>query len=165
MLAFAAFCGCSTGVMLEPDAADAEAPGAVIPDDASSDEIPGDADPPDDAAEGETQPTPDDPGPFVVFVDEGWGGTTTDVHDVDDEIVRFNAANRSLVWAADGHEFDGWPAEGLFLGPNAFFQVRFGVKDGRRLAFFTETGPATICDVRVVEGQLGIFPTDVIVPE
>lgn len=161
-----ALCGCTNDFAPDVNSDDSEfntptgAPDTDSPTgDSSSDSL---SDP---VAEASTEPTPDDPGPYVVFVDEGWGGTTTDVRDVDDEVVRFHAANESLVWVADGSEFDGWPAEGLFLGPSAFFQVRFGVKAGRRLAFFTESGPATVCDVRVEEGQLSILPTNVSVPE
>jgi hypothetical protein len=38
------------------------------------------------------------------------------------------------------------------------------MEDGERRAYFTETGPATICDIEVVNGVLTILPTNVPVP-
>jgi hypothetical protein len=87
---------------------------------------------------------------------------TPDVRDVDEQIVRFDTANNELIWTADGRSFPGYSINGYLIGSS--FQVRFGTKDGERRAYFTETGPATICDINVVNGQLVILPTNVPVP-
>ena len=65
-----------------------------------------------------------------------------------------------------GHrpEFFGYPVSGTFIGSDRAFQVRFGTEAGERRAYFTETGPDTICDIDVVNGQLVILPTNVRVP-
>jgi hypothetical protein len=54
---------------------------------------------------------------------------------------------------------------GNFLGAAQFFQVRFGNVDGQRRAFFTETGPATICDIEPVGDSISISPTNTEVPQ
>jgi hypothetical protein len=76
--------------------------------------------------------------------------------------VHLDTANNALIWVADGRSFSGYPVSGNFIASN--FQVRFGTKDGERRAYFTETGPETICDINVVNGQLVILPTNVRVP-
>jgi hypothetical protein len=78
--------------------------------------------------------------------------------------VRFDTASISLIWAADGRSFSGYPVSGLFIRADRFFQVRFGTKDGERRAYFTETVATTICDIEIVGGQLVISPTNVTVP-
>ena len=119
-------------------------------------------------------PTPPTPTPtptptpvpvqLVVFVDPTTGLGTSDVRDVQGQIVRFDRANNSLIWAADGRSFPGYPVDGNFLRSDKFFQVRFGTKDGERRAYFTETVNETICDIGVVGSALMIFPTSVTVP-
>jgi hypothetical protein len=89
---------------------------------------------------------------------------TSDVRDVQEQIVRFDMANGSLIWAADGRSFSGYPVNGLFIRSDRFFQVRFGTRSGERRAYFTEAVATTICDVEVVGGQLLITPTNVTVP-
>jgi len=89
---------------------------------------------------------------------------TPDVRDVNEQIVQFDTANNALIWKADGRSFPGYPISGLFIRADRAFQVRFGTKDGERRAYFTETGPATICDIEVVNGVLTILPTNVPVP-
>lgn len=101
---------------------------------------------------------------LVVFADPDSEFSTTDVRDVDEEIVHFNAVAKTLIWAADNIAFEGWEVSGNFLGAARQFQVRFGTKDGARPAYFTETGPATICQIFVEDGMLRIRPTDVTVP-
>ena len=100
-----------------------------------------------------------------MFSDPDSEFSTTDVRDVDEEIVRFDATAKTLIWAADGSVFDGWDVDGNFLGPTRFFQVRFGTKDGERRAYFTETANATICDILIDNGDLQIFSTSVTVPQ
>jgi hypothetical protein len=90
--------------------------------------------------------------------------TTSDVRDVQEQIVRFNTVDNSLIWAADGRRFPGYPVSGNFIRQDMFFQVRFGTKDGERRAYFTEAARGTICDIEVIGGQLVISPTNVTMP-
>lgn len=122
---------------------------------------------------GESPVTPSPPTPpaaqpapvLAVFTDPASGFTTSDVRDVQDQIVRFDTARNALIWAADGSSFLGYPVSGNSIQAG-HFQVRFGTKNGERRAYLTETGPATICDVEVYGGLLlSILPTTVKVPE
>ena len=105
---------------------------------------------------------------LVIFVDDAEGSTfsTTDVRDVDDEIVQFDSQTMAIVWKATGASYQtgSWVTEGNFLGSSRSFQVRFGTVGGDRRAYFTETGPATICNIRVSGESLSISPTSVTVP-
>jgi hypothetical protein len=100
---------------------------------------------------------------LAVFSDSS-GFMTSDVRDVQGQIVQFDTANHALIWAADGRSFAGYPVSGDFIGANRAFRVLFGTEDGQRRAYFTETVPETICDINVVNGQLIILPTNVRVP-
>ena len=104
---------------------------------------------------------------LVVFFDPDSEFSTTDVRDVDDEIVRFDGDAKAIIWVADDLVFDEgvWEIDGNFLRVGQPFQVRFGTVDGERRAYFTETGPATICDISVEQGQLRIAATNVLVPQ
>lgn len=113
-----------------------------------------------------TQDAQDQPNEaLAVFADSESSLRTNDVYDVDDEIVRFDPADDSLVWVATEESFPGFPVAGDLLGATGFFQVRFGTVDGQRRAFFTEASTATICDISVTGGSLGIAPTSVTVPQ
>jgi hypothetical protein len=111
-------------------------------------------------------PPPPPPGPvqLAVFTDPSSTFSTSDVRDSEDEIVRFDVTTSSLIWAADGRLFSGYPVSGLFIRADRFFQVRFGTKDGERRAYFTEAAAGTICDVEIVGGQPVITSTTVTVP-
>ena len=115
-----------------------------------------------------TTPSTPTPAPLPVqlamFTDSVSGFSTMDVRDVQDQIVRFDTANNALIWAADGRSFSGYPVSGNFMRADRSFQVRFGMKDGERRAYFTETVATTICDVEVISGQLVITPTTAHVP-
>lgn len=104
---------------------------------------------------------------LVVFADPDSDFTTTDVRDVQDEIVQFDEDTLAIIWKATGASFQGggWAANGNFLGAAGSFQVRFGTVNGERRAYFTETVPATICDIQVSGATLSIFPTSVTVPQ
>ncbi len=108
-------------------------------------------------------PPPAPPAPLVTFMDSATGFSTTDIRDVQDQIVRFDTAGM-LVWAADGSRFPGYPVSGNFITGAGTFQVRFGMSGGERRAYFTETATATICDIEVSGGRLSISPTNVPVP-
>lgn len=117
------------------------------------------------APSGGGTPTPQ-PIQLAVFTDPmSPTVTTSNVRDVQEEIVRFDLASGSLIWVADGRMFAGYPVIGsYFLRADQAFQVRFGTRDGERRAYFTETVRGTICDIAVVNGALIISPTDVPVP-
>ena len=101
---------------------------------------------------------------LAVFSDPDSTFMTSDVRDVQGQIVRFDTANHALIWAATDRSFSGYPVSGTFIRSDRAFQVRFGTEAGERRAYFTETGPETICDIDVVNGQLVILPTNVRVP-
>ena len=117
-------------------------------------------------------PTPPTPTPtprpapvqLVVFVDPPTGLGTSDVRDALGQIVRFDRANNSLIWAADGRSFLGYPVDGDFVRSDRFFQVRFGTEGGARRAYFTEAVNATLCGVEIVGSSLVISATSVPVP-
>jgi hypothetical protein len=111
-------------------------------------------------------PAPPPPAPVQLaeFHDPDSTFSTPDVRDVQEQIVHFDTANNSLIWTADGRSFPGYPVSGNFVATDKHFQIRFGTKDGQRRAYFTETAPATICDIEVSGGQLMISPTNVKVP-
>jgi hypothetical protein len=100
----------------------------------------------------------------ATFTDPDSSFTTSDVRDVQEQIVRFDTASNSLIWTADGRSFPGYPVSGNFIRSDKAFQVRFGTKDGERRAYFTETVSETICDIEVVGSQLIISATSVRVP-
>ncbi len=104
---------------------------------------------------------------LVVFQDPDTSFSSSDVYDVDDEIVRFDSNTNSIIWAASDTSFQmgSWVTSGNFLGATNFFQVRFGNVDGQRRAFFTETVNATICDIGIIAGSLSISGTNVTVPQ
>jgi hypothetical protein len=110
-----------------------------------------------------TSAPPSAPVQLAVFSDPPSSFMTSDVRDVQNQIVRFDIANNSLIWVADGRSFPGYPVSGNFVRTDRSFQIRFGT-DGERRAYFTETASATICDIEVVGGQLSISPTNVKVP-
>lgn len=91
-------------------------------------------------------------GDFVRFVDPETGFETDAVHDVDRQVVHFDAANDAMVWAASGDAVTGWTTSGADLSwdrSGVRFRVRFGTEDGARRAYFTEAGPGTICDLDI----------------
>ena len=101
---------------------------------------------------------------FVVFQDPDSEFSTTDVMDVDAEIVRFDDADGQIIWAEDGTTEDGWDINGNLL-QGGFFTVAFGTENGQRGAYFTETATATLCDIRVNAGDIQIFATTTPVPQ
>ena len=104
---------------------------------------------------------------LVAFQDPDSDFSTSDVYDVDNEVVQFEADTQSLIWVADGTTYQPgtWTAEGNFLGATKFFQVRFGNFEGQRRAYFTETATATICNISTSSGNLSITGTNVPVPQ
>jgi hypothetical protein len=111
-----------------------------------------------------SSPTPQPQPQLAVFTDAAGGMSSSDVRDVDEQIVRFDRVANTLIWTASGASFPGFPVSGNFIGPTQGFEVRFGTQNGQRRAYFTERGPGTICNIEVANGQLVISPTNVAVP-
>lgn len=110
-------------------------------------------------------PPPPEPGEtFAVFADPDSDFQTIDVRDSENDIVRFDTSNDTLVWVADNLAFDGWVVNGRFLDPARSFIVRFGTVGDERRAYFTETGRGTICEISVVGGELLVNQTDLLPP-
>lgn len=104
---------------------------------------------------------------FAEFTDPNDASfKTSDVYDVDGDIVRFDLETDAIVWAEDGSSFDEglWTVNGNLLAGGGF-QVRFGTESGVKKAFFTETVPATICQIRVFGEDIIITATTVPVPQ
>lgn len=113
---------------------------------------------------GGSSTTGPDPARLVLFQDPDSAFSTSDVRDAQEQIVRFDSVDETLIWTPTGAAFPGWHTSGNFLDASHRFQVRFGTKDGTRRAYFTETLADTICDIQVNNGQLIILPTDVPIP-
>jgi hypothetical protein len=104
---------------------------------------------------------------LVAFTDPASGFSTTDVRDVEEQIVRFNTANE-LIWTADDTRFRGYPVRNAitryFIGWNQYYEVSFATRDGERRAYLCADDdhdyvPPTICKIEVVGGQLVITET------
>jgi hypothetical protein len=102
---------------------------------------------------------------LVVFEDPDSDFSTTDVMDVNGDIVRLDGARGELIWVADGTTDSGWEINGNVLGADGFFTVAFGTENGERGAYFTETDRATICDLRLDNGEIKISATNIPVPQ
>ncbi len=102
---------------------------------------------------------------FAVFRDPTSSFSTTDVRDIDDQIVRFIPADGTMLWTPSNLLFDNWPVSGNFLGPDRAFEVRFGTVSGQRRAYFTQVGPGTICNLEVTGNSLQLSPTNVLPPQ
>jgi len=102
---------------------------------------------------------------LALFTDADSGFSTTVVRDVDDETVQFSLSARSIVYQ-DGTEYQAgtWTINGNFLAGGSF-QVRFGSVGGEKRAYFTETGPGTVCDFRVTSDRFEIFATSQVPPQ
>src|SRR5690606_19866462 len=75
--------------------------------------------------------------PFVTFSDPETGFMTTDVHDADREIVRFDADQEAMVSQPGGEQVTGWRVTGAELDwarSGIPFRVRFGTEEGERRA-------------------------------
>ncbi len=101
----------------------------------------------------------------AVFSDPDSDYSTTDVREVDEQIVRFDTVARTMIWAETDVAFEGWDVNGNFLNTARSFQVRFGMVDGEQRAYFTETTTGTICDLEVPSGSLSIRATNTPVPQ
>jgi hypothetical protein len=106
---------------------------------------------------------------LAVFTDSMTEFSTSDVHDVQEQIVRFNTADE-LIWIVNDARFAEFIVDGLFISyhhkADKFFQVRFGTRDGKRRAYLSWPDDRwTIVDLSVDErGDLKIAETTVPVP-
>jgi hypothetical protein len=122
-------------------------------------------------------PTPAPPprrAELFTFIDSMTGFSTSDVYDVQEQIVQFSSADE-LIWVAADTRFPEFIADGNLIAYHHrgdwFFQVRFGTNEGERRAYLTWpdnrlNGLApTILDLWVDErGDLKIVETRVPVP-
>ena len=109
---------------------------------------------------------------LVVFSDRASAFATSDVRDVQDQVVTFNTADE-LIWTADGTHFPEYIVDGTFIAyhhkADTLFQVRFGTKAGERRAYLTWTddrlrgAPATLLDLSV-NGRDDLIITETSVP-
>lgn len=101
---------------------------------------------------------------LATFQDPDSDFSTTDVADVNGDVVRFDADNARMIWVRDDLQFDNFDVNGNLID-DGFFTIRFGTENGMRMAYFTETNPPTICDINVIAGQLSIRSTNETVPQ
>ena len=115
------------------------------------------------------------------FTESTTGFSTTDLRDVEDQIVRFNTADE-LIWTVDDTRLRPYVVttiKGFSRGPVHFiegkicpegctFEVRFGSKDGERRAYLTvdygHDNPGTMVDVEVAGGALLVTRTTSYLP-
>ena len=115
-----------------------------------------------------------------VFTELASGFSTSDLRDVDEQILQITTAGE-LVWTADGtriqgygvaqHIIDGVPIHwisGRLCPEGCTFEVRFGAKDGERRAYLTadygHDNPGTLVDVEVAGGNLAVARTGIFPP-
>jgi len=105
-------------------------------------------------------------GKLAVFFDPDSDFETNDVYDVNGDIIQIDTDRSLLIWKATGSEHEDWSVDGNDLIGNQRYRVRFGSENGEQRAYFTEVGPATVCDLRIGElfGTLLIFATSTPVP-
>jgi hypothetical protein len=111
---------------------------------------------------------------LVVFTDADSGFSTSEVRDVDDQIVRFTTAPE-LIWT-DGTRFSGYRVDGHAITADTvchscWFLIRFATRDGEPRAYLTwpdvelhgraDHPPPTILDIDVVGGKVVITDTNV----
>ncbi len=105
---------------------------------------------------------------LAVFIDpDDMMFSTSDVRDLDGEIVRIDLDTDSIIWVADGtsHGPGTWTVSGNFLTETSFFEVVFGSEGGERRAYFTETSTGTLCDISLFDGDIRVVQTSVPVPQ
>lgn len=119
--------------------------------------------------------TPAPKGELTVFTDPATGFSTTDLRDVQEQIVQLSSIGE-LIWTADGTRLPGYRVthptadgklffiEGKICPEECAFEVRFGTRDGERRAYLTvdyvHWNPGTLVDVEVAGGALVVTETD-----
>lgn len=123
--------------------------------------------------------TPAPKGDLTVFTDPATGFSTTDLRDVEEQIVQLSAIGE-LIWTADGTRLPGYRVtqptaygkmsfiEGKICPEECAFEVRFGTSGGERRAYLTvdyvHWNPGTLVDVEVAGGALLVTQTDMYPP-
>jgi hypothetical protein len=113
-------------------------------------------------------------GPLVVFTDPSSGFSTSEVRDVQGQVVQFDQRGR-LIWKADGTRLPGFPRSfGLLIvvpsghACQCWFEVRFGTEEGERRAYLTadygHDNPGTLVDLEVSGGQVFVSRSQVYPP-
>jgi hypothetical protein len=113
------------------------------------------------------------PGPsdqVVVFADPHSSFSTSDLHDADEQVIRFSVASE-LIWMADGTRLLGYGVAGNSISVPACacsLVVRFGTRDGERRAYLTadyiHDNPGTLIGLSISGGALAITRTTVFAP-
>ena len=112
-----------------------------------------------------------------VFTESATGFSTSDLRDVQEQILQINTAGE-LIWTADGTRLPGYSVDnyqteiywvnGKICPQGCSFEVRFGTKDGERRAYLTvdygHDNPGTVVDVDVVGGALVVTQTNMFPP-
>lgn len=125
--------------------------------------------------------TPAPKGDLTVFTDPATGFSTTDLRDVQEQIMQLSAIGE-LIWTADGTRLPGYRVtsptptgdgtalfiEGKICPEQCAFEVRFGTRGGERRAYLTvdyvHWNPGTLVDVEVAGGALVVTQTDMYPP-
>ena len=117
---------------------------------------------------------------LIAFAEARTGFSTTEVRDVQEQIVQFNTSNE-LIWTVDGTRLPGYGVgrytfgdtpvyhiEGKICPQGCAFVVRFGTRDGERRAYLTvdygHDNPGTLVDVDVAGGALVVTQSTVFPP-
>jgi hypothetical protein len=100
-----------------------------------------------------------------LFIEPSTGFSTTDVRDVQDEIVQFSTKGE-LIWTADGTTLPGYFALDVQIPCvpcDGWLEVRFGTEDGERRAYLTvdygHDNPGTVVDLEMTAGILVVRRT------
>ena len=92
--------------------------------------------------------------PLLVFTDPASGFSTSEIHDAQEEIIKFNSVG-DLLWS-DGTRFPGFIFDGVNIEAkrlcSCWFEIRFGSRNGNRRAYLTATfahegNPGTVLDL------------------
>ena len=116
---------------------------------------------------------------LIVFTEPGTRFSTSEVRDVQEQVLQLNTANE-LIWTADGTRLPGYQVErcncypgvsfivGKICAEGCAFEVRFGTRNGERRAYLTadygHDNPGTVVDVEVAGGALVVTRTSLFVP-
>ncbi len=117
---------------------------------------------------------------LIAFAEPRTGFSTTDVRDVQEQILQFNTSNE-LIWTVDGTRLPGYGVgkytfgdtpvyyiEGKICPQGCAFVVRFGTKDGERRAYLTvdygHDNPGTLVDVDLAGGALVVTQSTMFPP-
>lgn len=120
------------------------------------------------------------PSGLIVFTEPRTGFSTSDLRDVQDQILQFNGAGE-LIWTHDNTRLPGYRVsinpfgetpshyiEGRICPQGCAFVVRFGTSNGDRRAYLTvdygHDNPGTVVDVEVGGGVLTVTQSTVFPP-